>query len=243
MHILIIGGSGGIGSALIAHFRTLYPAATLYATYRTAIPTTFKHKSSQSLDTKLHWLALDVTSETEIKNLAEQLPQLNAIINTVGILYDDAHTPEKTVNECDLTFFQKNIQTNVTPSICIAKYFSRHLKASTPTFFIALSARIGSISDNNLGGWISYRTSKAALNMAMKTISIEWRYKLPHCCVVVFHPGTTDTSFSKPFQRNVPRDQLQTPQFVAQSLVHLLTKLTPKDSGNFYSYDGSNIPW
>ncbi len=243
MQILIIGGSGGIGSALISHFQTLYPAATLYATYRTAMPNAFQRKRAVTLDSKLQWFKLDITSETEVKNLAEQLPKLDIIINAVGILHDNSHLPEKTVNECDLDFFQKNIQTNVVPTICFAKHFSRHLKSSTPTFFVALSARIGSISDNNLGGWISYRSSKAALNMAVKTISIEWKYKLPRCCVVVFHPGTTDTSLSKRFQHNVPSSQLHSAKTAATQLVALIKQLCPEDSGKFYSYDMTEIPW
>lgn len=235
MKILVIGGSGGIGSAIVSHLLALNPAGTVYGTYHS--------KKPDIEDSSLIWFKLDVTSEQQIKALAEQIPQLDMIINSVGMLQDSTHSPEKSINGFNAEFFEKNIAINVTPSICIAKYFSSHLNSKKQSWFVAISARVGSISDNKLGGWISYRTSKSALNMAMKTISIEWQYKLPNCCVFVFHPGTTDTELSKPFQKNVPENKLFSADFVARSLLELVAQLSPADSGKFYSYDGSEIPW
>ncbi len=235
MKILIIGGSGGIGSALVTQFLTSQSDTTVYATYRTQKP---------SIDhARLSWFKINVTSEQDITSLANQISNLDIVINAVGMLHESNQKPEKSVREFNTHFFEKNIMTNVTPSIYLAKHFSKHLKSNRNTFFVSISARIGSIEDNNLGGWISYRCSKAALNMAIKTISIEWKYKLPNCCVIVFHPGTTDTTLSKPFQKNVLPEKLFTPQFVAQSLTNLLEQISSTDSGQFYSYDGTIIPW
>lgn len=235
MKILIIGGSGDIGSALVTQFLTDQPGTTVYATYRTQKPP-INHE-------RLFWFKINATSEQDITSLANQISNLDIVINAVGILQESNHKPEKSVREFNSRFFEKNIMTNVTPSIYLAKHLSKHLKSNRNTFFVAISARIGSIEDNNLGGWISYRCSKAALNMAVKTISIEWKYKLPNCCVIVFHPGSTDTSLSKLFQKNIRPDKLFSPQFVAQSLASLLEQITPADSGQFYSYDGTIIPW
>ncbi|MDX1302783.1 SDR family NAD(P)-dependent oxidoreductase [Photobacterium sp.] len=235
MKILIIGGSGGIGSALVKLLLTSKPEATIYATYRT-------HKPSIE-NIRVHWFKIDASSEQDIRSLASNISSLNILINAAGTLHLPNHKPEKSVNEFSPDFFNHNLHSNVLPSIYLAKHFSNYLKSNKNTYFISISARIGSIEDNKIGGWISYRSSKAALNMALKTISIEWKYKLPNCCVLAFHPGTTDTNLSKPFQRNVPSNKLFTPDYVAHCLLDRLETAVPTDSGKFFSYDGTEIPW
>ncbi len=235
MNILIVGGSGGIGQALIKHFLAYKPSATIFATYHSHKP--------HLRDAALHWFQVDATSEQEIRFLSETTPNLDILINAAGILCIQNKKPEKSVNEFQTTFFEQNILSNTLPTILLAKYFQRQLKSRNYSYFVSLSARIGSIEDNSSGGWISYRCSKAALNMAIKTISIEWQYKVPNCCVLSFHPGTTDSELSKPFQKNIPPQKLFSPQFVAQSLTHLLDSKTSSDSGKFFSYDGTEIPW
>ncbi|MRI35085.1 short chain dehydrogenase [Endozoicomonas sp. OPT23] len=235
MNILIIGGSGGIGLAIIQQSLSSYPQATITATYHSQCPE-FKHS-------QLKWLKLDVTSEKDIIELSKHFDSLNMLINAVGFLHSSHHSPEKALSQFDADFFQTNISLNTLPSILLAKHFMAALRSESVTYFVTLSARIGSISDNQMGGWLSYRTSKAALNMAMKTVSIEWKQKLPNCCIVLFHPGTTDTGLSKPFQRNLPAGQLQSPEFTAKSLVEVIRKLRTEDSGRLLDYDGNNISW
>jgi len=235
LKVLIIGGSGGIGSALIHLFLNTQPETIIYATYRTSKP--------HIENARVNWFKVDVSSEHDIRSLADSITTLDTVINTAGILHLPNSQPEKSITEFNADFFYLNILTNVIPTIHIAKYFSTHLKSKQNTHFVSISARIGSIEDNKIGGWISYRCSKAALNMALKTISVEWRYKLPNCCVFAFHPGTTDTHLSKLFQKNVPANKLFTPEYVAQCLVDLLSTTTPTDSGEFFSYDGKKIPW
>jgi NAD(P)-dependent dehydrogenase (short-subunit alcohol dehydrogenase family) len=106
-----------------------------------------------------------------------------------------------------------------------------------------VSARVGSIEDNHLGGWYSYRISKAALNMALKTLSIEWQHSHPRGCVAALHPGTNDTALSKPFQANVAAKDLFDPAYTASMLVALLTGLKPVDSGRFWAWNGEILPW
>lgn len=235
LKILIIGGSGGIGAALVKRYLASKSDAIIYATYRTHQPTTE--------NIRVNWFKLDAASEQEVRSLAESIPSLDVLINAAGILHLASRKPEKSVNEFSSDFFNHNIHSNVVPTINLAKYFANHLKSKQSTYFIAISARIGSIEDNKIGGWISYRCSKAALNMAIKTISIEWKHKASNCCVLAFHPGTTDTQLSKPFQKNVPSTKLFTPDYVAQCLLELLDTVERTDTGRFFSFDGTEIPW
>ncbi len=235
MNILIVGGSGGIGLALVQACLTDYPEAHVHATFHTHLPP-LQH-------TQLTWHALNVTDEVAIAELAQALGHINLLINAVGFLHSPSKLPEKALKEFDITFFDQNIRLNTLPSILLAKYFSASLQRKTPTHFVVLSAKIGSLSDNKLGGWLSYRVSKAALNMALKTIAIEWARRAPNCCVLAFHPGTTDTDLSKPFQHNLPKGQLHSAGHTAAALLRLVKRATPDTSGAFMSYDGSEIPW
>lgn len=235
MKILIIGGSGGIGQALIEHCLSAYDDVTIYATYHST-PPAVQHEH-------IVWFKTDVSAEQDVMALAQHVPHLNMLINTVGALHQPDKRPEKSINEFDPVFFQNNLSANALPTLLLSKHFANHLKGKHQTYFVSFSARIGSIEDNRIGGWISYRCSKAALNMAIKTISIEWKIKQPRCCIIAFHPGTTDTQLSKPFQKNVPTDKLFTPDYVAQCLLNVLTKITPTETGKFYSYSGDEIPW
>ena len=235
MKILIIGGSGGIGFAVLRRCLHTYPDAQIIATYNNQSPR-FEH-------TQLEWLKLDVTEEQQIEQLSNQLGPIDILVNAVGFLHSSDKKPEKTIDDFDPAFFQENIRLNTLPSILLAKHFMQSLNADKKTFFIVLSAKIGSISDNRSGGWLSYRASKSALNMAVKTISIEWKRKLPNCSVLLFHPGTTDTNLSKPFQRGLPSGQLHSSEVTAKALLNLIQTAHPSDSGTFISFDGTEIDW
>jgi len=232
---LIIGGTGGIGQALIEQCLQRYPTATVHTTW---------HQQPSSLEhARVHWHALDVTSEDAVAALAQQFDHIDCLINAVGLLHDGDQQPEKALRQVDPDFFVANIRANTLPSILLAKHFARSLKSTTTSHFVALSARVGSIDDNRLGGWLSYRSSKAALNMAMKTVAIEWQRSNKHCCLFLFHPGTTDTALSKPFQARVPEQQLQSPAFTAEALLNLIDRYGPEDSGRFVDYAGRDIRW
>lgn len=236
MHIIVIGASGGIGLAIVKRCLEQFPSADIVATY-------YEHCVNFS-HPQLRWQSLDVTNESAIEQLAADFDSVDIIINAVGFLHGDGLRPEKSIKQFDKQLFSRNTELNTLPSIYLAKHFQRALKASKrEAFFVALSAKVGSISDNRLGGWLSYRTSKAALNMAIKTISLEWQRTLPNCCVVLFHPGTTDTALSKPFQKHLPQGQLHSAADTASCLLDLLERLSPTDSGKFLSYDGNEIVW
>jgi NAD(P)-dependent dehydrogenase (short-subunit alcohol dehydrogenase family) len=123
------------------------------------------------------------------------------------------------------------------------KYFASKLKKDRKSVIAALSARVGSISDNHLGGWYGYRASKAALNMIIRTASIEVARRNKQACVVGLHPGTVDTSLSKPFHDHVPEGKLFAPEYAASQLLNVLNNLTARDTGYVFAYDGQKIPF
>ncbi|EEF81131.1 SDR family NAD(P)-dependent oxidoreductase [Methylophaga thiooxydans] len=235
MKILIVGGSGGIGSSLVSSCLDYYPESDIIATYNTH-PGDIHHS-------RLQWRKLDVTIEDDIENLSNDLGSIDLLINAVGFLHSESQKPEKTIKEFDPTFFQHNININTLPSILLAKHFMTSLRSNKTTHFVAFSAKIGSIEDNRMGGWLSYRVAKSALNMAMKTIAIEWSLKVPNCCVILFHSGTTDTQLSKPFQKNLPVGQLHSTNHTTDALLDIINSSAPADTGKFMSYNGSEIPW
>jgi NAD(P)-dependent dehydrogenase (short-subunit alcohol dehydrogenase family) len=236
LNALIVGGSGGIGLAMTQQLLQRESVERVYASWRTNAPPDFTHP-------RLTWLQLDATDEAEVAQLAKQLPPLNVLVNAVGMLHNSDHGPEKTVKSIDPEFFLYSMRQNAMPSLLLAKHFMANLRHGESSVFAVISAKVGSIGDNQLGGWYSYRASKAALNMALKTLSIEWRTRLPNCSVAILHPGTVDTQLSQPFQANVPAGKLFTADYSASCLLKVIDGLTPAQSGRFWSWDGSELPW
>ncbi|PFG58541.1 NAD(P)-dependent dehydrogenase (short-subunit alcohol dehydrogenase family) [Vibrio sp. ES.051] len=235
MNILIVGGNGGIGFAMVQEAVIRFPQARIHATFH-------RHKPDW-LHPSVFWYQADVTQQAHVNALSEDIEQVDWVINCVGMLHTSSKGPEKTLNALDADFFQHTITVNTLPSLLLAKYFTPKLKRSNAPKFATISAKVGSISDNQLGGWYSYRASKAALNMFLKTMSIEWQRMVKHGTVLALHPGTTDTDLSEPFQTNVPEGKLFSPERVAKDLIGLIEKATPQDSGAFWAYDGELLPW
>ena len=235
MNIVVIGGSGGIGMGLVKTMLKNNQICTVHATYRKICP--------EFNDDRLNWYQLDVTKEEDFKRLSVDLKKIDWIINCVGMLHTKEKGPEKAVRAIEPDFFLDNFKINTLPTLLIAKYFSKLLLGSKAPIFAVVSAKVGSIQDNRLGGWYSYRASKAALNMAIKTISLEWQYKVPNCCVAALHPGTTDTGLSKPFQANVATKKLFSTDQTATLLLDVMGKLNSKNSGRFWNWNGEELPW
>lgn len=186
---------------------------------------------------------LDVTDEDQITQLITRLKQLDGIVNCVGLLHDKSLQPEKSISRVSATQLAASIELNTLPTLLLAKQSRILLRKSPKAFFASVSARVGSIEENSLGGWYSYRASKAALNMVLKTLSIEWQRALPHCSVAALHPGTVASPLSEPFSRNVKAEKLFTPQYSASCLKRNIDQLTPDNSGRFWSWDGRELPW
>ena len=188
--------------------------------------------------------ALDLSSEQSIIEAAEALkPQgyFDLIFVASGILHTPELKPEKSIKQINPDHFHTLFQINAIGPILVLKHFSSLLNPETRSVFAALSARAGSISDNQLGGWYGYRASKAALNMFLKTASIEYHRTMKNLIIAGFHPGAVDSHLSKPFQSNIPKEQLFTPEFSAAQLLQVINKLKPEDSGNLLAWDGETI--
>lgn len=235
MNTLVIGGSGGLGLALTKLFCGSPDIASVTATYRTHQPTFHADK--------LNWVQLDITDEESVVKLFEKCPDLTYIINAVGLLHSAGSNPEKAITQFEPDFFIDNIRVNTLSTLLIAKHAHQSLKKAPRSVLAVLSARVGSISDNRAGGWYSYRCSKAALNMAVKTLSIEGKRTLPNCAVVALHPGTVKTQLSAPFRNRIPDSKLFTPEQSARWLFEIISRLEPKDTGEFIAFDGSKIEW
>lgn len=160
-----------------------------------------------------------------------------------GQLHYDSHGPEKSIQQFDPVYAQSLFNSNVITPMLWLKHLVKLLKRTDKCVVTALSARVGSIEDNGLGGWYSYRSSKAALNMMMKSFAIELKRQSPQSTVLLFHPGTTDTPLSKPFQKNVPAGKLFEPEFVAECLNKQIAELDSNDLINYLDWQGQSIQW
>ncbi|WP_338401863.1 SDR family NAD(P)-dependent oxidoreductase [Vreelandella salicampi] len=170
---------------------------------------------------------------------------VHLLLNAIGILHDSQHGvgPEKRLEDLNAETFARVMHINAaTPTLLIAA-LKGSLQGKHPTIIASLSARVGSIGDNGFGGWYSYRASKAAHNMLLKTASMELKRLNQQSIILCLHPGTTDTELSKPFQTRVPEDKLFTPDFVARSLIDVMAKRTPEDTGSFWDWAGKPIEW
>ena len=235
MNIVIAGGSGGIGGAFVEALATRPGVDNIIATCN-------RH-SSMLEHPKVTWHQLDLTDEGAIRDWAAEVDEIDWLINAAGILHTRVQGPEKSIRQIDPAFFLENMSINALPALLLAKHLHGKFRHGRPAVFATVSAKVGSIEDNRLGGWISYRASKAALNMSIKTLAIEWRRNLPNVAVVALHPGTTDTALSKPFQRNVPHGQLFKPEYSVNCMLSVLENLKPAHSGEFLAFDGERLPW
>jgi NAD(P)-dependent dehydrogenase (short-subunit alcohol dehydrogenase family) len=187
---------------------------------------------------------IDLTSEISIAAAAERLrdkrPFTHILIAT-GLLHDPDISPEKALREIEQGKLMRQFAVNAVGPALIAKYFVPLLPRKGRSVFAALSARVGSISDNRLGGWYGYRASKAALNMFIKTLAIELGRTHPEAICVALHPGTVDTDLSRPFQKNVAAERLFSSEKSALHLLRVIHQLTAQESGRTFAWDGVEI--
>tara|TARA_B100000965_G_scaffold384369_1_gene384520 strand:- start:134 stop:853 length:720 start_codon:yes stop_codon:yes gene_type:complete len=229
----LIIGAGGIGNQLSERFKLVSPKLDVILCGR--------NLSSR------HGINLDLESDDSLASFERRISlfekPLRLVINSSGFLHSNLIKPEKRLSHLNRGNIIKNFSVNSIAPILIAKSIERFIRPELPFLYASLSARVGSISDNKLGGWYSYRASKAAQNQFLKTLSIEWRRKFPKSIVSILHPGTCDTKLSKPFQSNVPKDKLFPPARSAEYLINVLSKQKTTDSGKFLAWDSSLIPW
>jgi NAD(P)-dependent dehydrogenase (short-subunit alcohol dehydrogenase family) len=225
-NIAVLGASGAIGNTFTNLLSAQYPNASLLAFSRNG-----EHN-------------IDYTSETSIAEaakLATKEKPLDLVIVANGILHDGDLMPEKSLRDLSAEKFHRIFEVNTITPALITKYFLPKLNKEQPSIFAALSARVGSISDNQLGGWYAYRASKAALNMIIKNAAIEIGRSNKQAIIVGLHPGTVDSDLSKPFQGNVADGKLFTPEYSAGKLLKVLDNLSPDQTGKCFAWDGKEI--
>ena len=234
----LVVGCGGIGQALLQALQTRAPALQLVGSRRSG--------NSTPLPAGVRPVALDLTDDASLAALAPQLadlPPLRLVINTAGLLHDGPLQPEKRLSRLNREHLERSFAVNAYGPVLLAQALDPLLERSLPLHFASLSARVGSIGDNQLGGWYAYRAAKAAQNQLLRTLAIEWRRRLPEACVCLLHPGTTATALSEPFQAGVPEDKLFSAERAAGHLLDVVASLAPEQSGGFWAWDGQPIPW
>lgn len=235
---LVTGASGGIGGAIIdALLESDRPGRVIGVS---------RHPLNRE-DDRFMPMVLDITTDVGLEKLVRELDGqvLHLVFNAIGMLHDDASgiAPEKRLDDLRVEGMTRLFHVNATTPALLLKALQGNLKGRHPLAFASLSARVGSIGDNHLGGWYAYRASKAAHNMLIRTAAIEVKRLNPNATLLSLHPGTTDTPLSQPFQSRVADGKLFTPAFVAERLLKIIDHHGPEDSGCFLAWDDSIIPW
>lgn len=237
---LVLGASGGLAQALIAQFLADQHIETVIAVSSKPAPDSVQAESG------LLWIQTEY-AEPAMAEVVEQLKDYSGSISRVcichGLLHTDSLWPEKRLEDIKPESLHEIFQANAVVPALWLKLLHRVLKAKQPTIVAALSARVGSISDNRLGGWYAYRSSKSALNMLLKNIAIEYARRVKNVKLISFHPGTTDTDLSKPFQAAVPEGKLFTPEFVAERLIGIMDSAVVDGQLSYLDWDNKTIPY
>lgn len=235
LNVLVVGASGGIGGAVINNL-SKNPSTRIWAAAR---------KKLVYNSDMITPLLLDLTNEKSIKVAAENIANsgngLDLVLVATGFLHDTLIRPEKTWKSLSYDSFNKSFSINCIGPALVAKHIIPLLKKDSKSVFAVLSARIGSISDNHTGGWHSYRASKAALNMVVRTLAVELSRTNPIALCVSLHPGTVDTKLSLPFQRGVSKDRLFDKDLAATQLLNVIDDMSIESSGGLYAWDGKSI--
>ena len=234
--VAVIGSSGAIGNALSNRLLEDDSVEIIYKFSRSQ-----KSKDNQ----KEKNFFIDIEDENSIKKSTENIPEdikFDMIFVATGILHnDDDIFPEKSIKDINADKLKRVLSINTIGPTLVGKYFIPYLNNKSKSIFAFLSARVGSISENKLGGWYSYRSSKTALNQIIKNFSIEIKRTNPNAIFVGLQPGTVSSFLSKPFEKNVKSENLFTPDFSASKLLEVIDNLESKDTGKLIAWNGKEI--
>ncbi len=221
---LIIGSSGTIGSAFVDLLKNNPSCSEVLGIHRQS-EHSIDYQNPDSIESCTTALSLEAP--------------FNLIINTIGVLHTSDWMPEKRLDDLNTEQLAELMKINAIGPALTIRHFSKLLDPKN-SIMVTLSAKVGSIEDNRLGGWYSYRASKAALNMLIKTASIEWDRTKPNTALVAMHPGTVNSRLSKPFRG----EQIGRPaQDAVADMFRVIENLKQEDSGSFVSYSGEKLPW
>ena len=237
-NVAVIGASGGVGRALVELLSSDENIGCVHALSRT---------ETRWNSAKIQTHHLELTDEKSIEAAAvfsSKDSPLDLVIVATGVLHRDSQiNPEKSMRDIDQQSMGEVLAINTVGPALVAKHFLPKLGRDQKSSLAVLSARVGSIGDNRLGGWVSYRMSKAALNMLVRTLAIEHARLNPLSLLVSLHPGTVDTALSKPFTKRVDKSSLFPTRESATRLLHVIDELEFENSGGFFAYDGSRIEY
>lgn len=224
---LVIGASGGIGKAVCEALEGQgFPGPVMGLSRR----------SEPHLD-----LLDEASIEAAAGHVATLGQPLRLLILATGFLHDETNRPERSLRDLTASHMAKAYALNTIGPALVLRHFTPLLPRDGRSVVAALSAKVGSIGDNHLGGWHSYRASKAALNQVMHTAAIELKRSRPEAVCVALHPGTVDTKLSEPFSK--AGLNVRPPAVAARDLLDVIDRLKPADSGGFYDYQGRALPW
>ncbi|XP_047458497.1 C-factor [Mugil cephalus] len=257
---LIQGASRGLGLEFCKNILKNKSLASVIATCRNPDGAAELRGLAGQHPGRLTVLQLDVNHEEDIREAAERVKKsfgrLDLIVNSSAMLHPSGKG-ETSLRDVSAQGIMSTLMTNTVGPLVMAKYFTPLLQKGGGGFgqqpaekakqhsgiIVNITAKVGSIGDNGLGGWYSYRMSKAALNMATRNLSIELGRSRPKVVCVSLHPGTVDTSLSRPYHKNVPKDKLFSTEHSVNCLMSIVDTLSIEKTGKAYNWDGAELPW
>lgn len=238
---LVFGAGRGIGLGLVKALLEK-TSVEVVATYRSEEKAWLLKELLSVHSDRLELKQISPESESDLLEFKEELGDLDFIINSIGLLHDEFMKPERKLEDINFEMMLESYKVNALISAKIAKVFFKSFRKKSPTLFSTVSAKVGSIEDNRLGGWYAYRASKAALNMILKNVAIEFNRRACHTSVVSIHPGTTVTDLSKPFIAKT-NYKLHSPEDTGKNIIDVLDQSLVGAEAQFFSWDGEKIPW
>lgn len=243
----VVGASRGIGLGFVKRLAAGGQARRVWAGCRDPRNADALHALAETHEA-IRPLRMDLADESTLaaaaRTIASESAPVELVINCAGLLHEaDGLQPERRLAEVRADWLMQAFAVNGAGPLLLAKHFQPQLPRRERAVFASLSARVGSIGDNRLGGWYAYRGSKAAQNMYIKTLSIELGRRARGLVCVALHPGTTETELSRPFRSGVPADSLFSVERAVDQLLGVIDGLEPADSGGFFAWDGTRIPW
>lgn len=228
---VVIGATGGVGRALHAHLVDTFGVQRVCALSRHSAPA-LDLLDEANVQAAAHWAAEQAQSQGAV---------LRCVVDATGYLHGQGFEPEKSWRQLDAKHMALSFALNAIGPALLMKHFLPLLPRTGRSVFATLSAKVGSIGDNRLGGWYSYRASKAALNQLVHTAAIELHRQRPQALCVALHPGTVDTGLSTPFAKTGLA--VHTPAAAAQHLMRVIEGLQAADNGAFLDWQGQHLPW
>ncbi len=244
---VVQGASRGIGLALVETLLERPDIERVFATAREPDASAELSALRAQYGNRLVCDRIDVRDEASIeaaaKRIGEAAPRVHWLVNCAGVLHGEGLRPEKRLEDADPDRLRRSFEVNAFGPLLVAKHFLALLRHDEPAVLANLSARVGSIEDNRIGGWYGYRASKAAQNMFTRTLAIELRRRAPNVVCVALHPGTVATALSEPFRNGIALERIFDPRTAAHKLIDVIQSLTPEDSGSFLDWARKPIPW